>query len=224
MKPHIDLLVLDAHGVVLNTYWPRFLRSAARHTGEPVEQVLHRWHHAVRADAWLGRIGDSELWRRLLPAGGPHHDWPAMLEAGYTLGPAAPHLERWTACVPVWLLSNHRSHWLRPRLERFGLASCFEQVLVSDMIGAAKPDASAFDPLLRLRTRPEHILFVDDQIANVTAARRLGLQAVHVETGGAWVASVDSLLLLYEQWNKPEAGKSFRAERDAHLADPHTPG
>lgn len=194
MWPRIDLLVLDAHGVVLNAYWPRFLREVARLTHESAAEVLGRWHDGLRTDAWLGRISDDELWRRLIPADHAHHDWRAILEAGYTLGPAAPHLQRWRACVPIWLLSNHRTHWLLPRLKRLGVLEYFERILVSDTVGAAKPEPRAFDGLLEPDSRAQRVLFVDDQACNVTAARQRGISAIHAQPESGWVAAVNELL------------------------------
>jgi putative hydrolase of the HAD superfamily len=190
MRPRIDLLVLDAHGVVLNAYWPRFLHEVARLTHEPVEEVLRRWHDRVRTDAWLGRINDDELWKRLIPAHYGRRDWQAILEAGYTRGPAEPHLRRWSACVPVWLLSNHRTHWLLPRLKRFGVLEYFERILVSDTVGAAKPERNAFQVLLGQNSHAKRLLFVDDQACNVETARQLGLGSLHAQADGSWVAAV----------------------------------
>ena len=194
MKPRMDLLVLDAHGVVLNAYWPRFLCEIAQRTGEPVERVVDRWHVHVREDAWLGRINDEELWGRLVPACAGRHDWQAVLEAGYTLGPASAYLQRWTAHLPIWLLSNHRSHWLLPRLERFNLMGCFERILVSDAIGAAKPEPKAFDDILKYGPPSQRILFVDDQACNVAAARQRSIRALQTDAGRAWVDTVDNLI------------------------------
>ena len=35
---------------------------------------------------------------------------------------------------PIWLLTNHRTEWLLPRLERFCIADRFDRVLVSSAI------------------------------------------------------------------------------------------
>ena len=138
-SPRVDLLVLDAHGVVLNAYWPHFLGEIARCIGEPEHELTRRWHDTLREDAWCGRIDDEELWNRLTRARMNDAECRALLEAGYTLGPLAVHLNAWATRVPVWLLSNHRSHWLRPRLQRFGIYHLFQRVLVmqlpSDLAG-----------------------------------------------------------------------------------------
>ena len=192
--PRVELLVFDVHGVILNAYWPRFLREIARHTNEAAEQVIERWHRSVRADAWTGKIDDAELWRRLIPSAAPTSKWREALEAGYVPGPAAPHLRKWAARRPIWLLSNHRSDWLLPRLVRFDVNDCIDRVIVSDASGAAKPDPAAFHEILNGAISPRHILFVDDQARNVDVARDLGMTALRAEPEGDWIARVDDAL------------------------------
>ena len=122
-------------------------------------------------------------------------NWRALLEETYRLGPAALHLDELRAHAPLWLLSNHRSHWLEPRLRRFGLTGYFQRILVSDRIGQAKPEPGAFAPLLRSGYAPETILFLDDRERNIKAARTLGLNAILVGPDGAWLHEVRHALL-----------------------------
>jgi putative hydrolase of the HAD superfamily len=190
----IELFVLDAHGVVLNNPLPRFLDRLAERTGQERDAVRERWHRDLRTPAWTGRIGDEELWELLAGAEHATHDWRAVLERSYEPGPAAPYLARWSARVPLWLLSNHRSHWLEPRLRRFGLHRAFERILVSDRIGAAKPEAGAFAPILEHVRSPSSVLFLDDRMRNVEAARALGLRAVRLTEADAWLPAVDRRL------------------------------
>lgn len=186
IESRIELLVLDAHGVVLNAYWPSFLREVARRTHVQHEQIVHRWQNAVRADAWSGRIDDEELWQRLTGTQASSIDWRSILEAGYTYGPAAPHLQSWSKRVPIYLLSNHRSHWLLPRLDRFGLRGFFDRILISDSIGAVKPQAASFAPILDYAAGAGRVLFIDDQLCNVESARTAGIQALHSADADDW--------------------------------------
>ncbi len=179
-EPRVDLLVLDVHGVVLNKPLRPFLRELAERTRRSPEAVLRTWDRELREPAWTGVIEDDELWERLAPSNGDRRSaaaWRARLESLYELGPAAPYLDRWRALVPIWLLSNHRTHWLLPRLARFGLTDKFERVLVSDALRAAKPSPQAFEPVLRSGVDPRRVLFLDDQEHNVASARRRGLRA-----------------------------------------------
>ena len=191
--PGIDLIVLDAHGVVLNDPFARFLERLAAATGQSVVDVRRLWQDEIRTPAWLGQIDEPELWRRLTRGGDSGH-WRRTLEEAYRPGPAAPHLARWARCAPLWLLSNHTSEALRPRLDRLGLSKSFERILVSDALGAAKPDPASFAPIIERVADPECVLFVDDQMKNVAAAIGLGFTTIHASSGTDWLACVERRL------------------------------
>jgi len=78
------------------------------------------------------------------------------------------------------LLSNAWSG-LRPLLEvRLGILDAFDQVFISCELGMAKPDLRVYAHVVeKLGVRPEEAVFVDDYPANIEAAQRAGLQAVH---------------------------------------------
>jgi FMN phosphatase YigB (HAD superfamily) len=191
--PAIELLVLDGQGVVFNDPLAAFFDQLADAIGQDRGVVLARWRDEVRDRAWLGAVDDRAMWRAL--SGGDHRDWGACLEAAYAPGPAAPRLPAWAARAPMWLLTNHRSAWIEQRLERFGLRPWFSRVLVSDALGALKPQTAVFAPLLQHVRDPAAVLFVDDQQKNVTAAAALGLSAVLADSAGRWISDVDRRLM-----------------------------
>jgi len=192
-RPAIELLVLDGQGVVFNDPLAAFFDQLADATGQDRGAVLARWRDDVRERAWRGEIDDHAMWRALV--GDDHGDWGARLEAAYAPGPAAPRLPAWAAHGPVWLLTNHRTAWIEQRIERFGLRPWFARVLVSDALGALKPETSVFVPLLAHVRDPAAVLFVDDQEKNVTAAAALGLSAVLADPVGRWISDVDRRLV-----------------------------
>ena len=163
-----ELIVLDVHGVVFNNPLPYFLAELGELTGVGANRFKRRWRSTWRIPFWEGRISEAEMWAGIAP------DLDARclradLERRYRPGP-------WFDWVvahdgPIWLLSNHRSDWLLPRLERFGLADRFERVLVSDELGAAKPSPTAFAALV---DQPSMVFF-DDSRRNVEAAAALGI-------------------------------------------------
>lgn len=171
-------LVLDGQGVVFNRPLRAFLADVARHDGRSPDDVWELWRRELRAPFWEGSLSRAAMWGRLAP-GRDIGELEAELESRYGPGPLDA-LVRSVEDRPLWLFTNHRALWLRPRLVRFGLAGRFERVLISDEIGAAKPSASAFAHLLELAPA-DTLTFVDDSLRNVESARRVGIEAWHLD-------------------------------------------
>lgn len=190
--PQIQLLVLDGQGVVFTDPLAAFFDRVADATGQERDAVRARWRDEVRELAWRGAIEDDALWRAL--AGVDGREWGVLLEAAYGAGPATPRLATWAARVPIWLLTNHRTAWVERRLDRFGLRRWLSRVLVSDALGALKPELKVFAPILAHVRDPSTVLLVDDQEKNVMAAEALGLAALLADPAGRWITAVDQRL------------------------------
>jgi len=80
------------------------------------------------------------------------------------------------------VLSNSNVlHWTRV-IDDLRLGAAFEHHFVSHLTGRIKPDADAFQGVVEsLGCRPEDVLFLDDNILNVEAAKRFGMQAIRVQ-------------------------------------------
>ena len=58
----------------------------------------------------------------------------------------------------------------------------FDKVYLSHRIGKRKPNADAFEIILKENNLlPEHTLFIDDSIQHIEAANALGLQTIHMQ-------------------------------------------
>jgi putative hydrolase of the HAD superfamily len=176
------LIVLDVHGVVISNPFPGFLREIGERVGLGGDELLRRWRAYWRLPFWEGSITEAEMWDAVAP-GLDAAQLRSDLERRYQRGPWFEFVMQHDG--PMWLLSNHRTDWLMPRLDRFGLTGRFDCILVSDALGAAKPSPMAFAPL---RTRDDTVFF-DDSPCNVEAARALGIAAHLVEPIGPGRAS-----------------------------------
>lgn len=181
------LVVLDAHGVVFNRAFPTFVNGRARERNEDAAATWERWQRHLRLDFWEGRTTPEEMWGRLFPGDDPV-ELSAALARVYRPGPLFHHVI--STSDRAWLLSNHHSGWLLPQLRRFGLADRFERVLVSDVVGIAKPSPLVFD-MIRRDAGDTPVLLFDDSAANVAAARAAGLTAHQVSA---------------KEWNRPRSG------------------
>jgi epoxide hydrolase-like predicted phosphatase len=64
--------------------------------------------------------------------------------------------------------------------ERYQIADAFDLVVISAEEKIMKPDPELYlRAIERLKLEPAECIFIDDMIANVTAARNLGMKAIH---------------------------------------------
>jgi FMN phosphatase YigB (HAD superfamily) len=109
------------------------------------------------------------------------YGWNSILVAEIT--ETLSLVARASEAVPCYGFSNtnsaHVSHWetLCPNL-----SATLQEIFVSHRIGSRKPEAHSFLHVCeRIATPPEAVLFFDDSLINVEAARAVGMDAVLVE-------------------------------------------
>jgi glucose-1-phosphatase len=192
-----DALLFDLGGVVIDIDFRR---------------AIARWAEASSTDAALlqprlaglqARVSGGEVYRRHETGKLTDEAFFDSLRAALEIDIAdADLLDGWNAIfvgeifgisgllaaaaarLPLYAFSNsnpaHQAYFSR----RFASAlSHFKQVFVSSDVGLRKPDAEAFQFVIRAINVPaERILFFDDSAANVEGARACGLHAIHVTT------------------------------------------
>jgi glucose-1-phosphatase len=86
-----------------------------------------------------------------------------------------PHLAR---KYSLWLVSNtNRMHFSFIR-KRYPMMDNFQGYILSYELGVAKPDPAIFRHAVSMASaQPSEVLFVDDLLPNVEAARSLGIEA-----------------------------------------------
>ena len=154
----------------------------------PTEDLWRTWLHSPSVRAFeTGRIAGDEFARQLIDelqiqvdaqafldsfAGWPSEVYPGALELIDRIPP------RYVRAV---LSNSNAVHW--PRVtEDLGLGGLFHHYFVSHLTGRIKPDADAFEHVIgTLDCGAADILFLDDNLLNVEAARRVGLSAFVVQ-------------------------------------------
>lgn len=105
------------------------------------------------------------------------------------------------------LLSNALDD-LETILERWQVANLFDVVINSARVGVAKPNPHAFElAVAALGVQIRDIIFIDDKLRNVLAARAFGLPTVHFTTTTALIDELGSLGVL-----KPHERAMLREE------------
>lgn len=185
-----DALLFDLGRVVIDIDFSKVLACWAGHAGcspavlsKPFSQSetfrRHETGHASDAEffeALRGTLGigisDEQLlegWNSIFAG--------EMPDINALLARAAKRL-------PLYAFSNtnrpHVAHFSKPYADVLGH---FREIFLSCAIGLRKPDASAYDHVIKaIGVKAERIVFFDDLAENIEGARRQGLIAVHVTT------------------------------------------
>jgi len=100
----------------------------------------------------------------------------------------------------IFALSNWSAETYPHAEARFEFLQWFEYVALSGRLKLSKPQPEIFAHLLERIGQPAaECVFIDDSLANVEAARRLGIQALHFTAPESLRAQLQALSLLAPQ-------------------------
>jgi FMN phosphatase YigB (HAD superfamily) len=183
-----DALLFDLGRVVLDIDFNKTLACWAGHAGcEPAHLFGRFSYDEIYKRHETGEIDDAEFFAGLRTSLGIGlsdaqflEGWNAIF-AGEMPG-IAPLLARAAEHVPLYAFSNtnvaHAEHFSQAYASVLGH---FRKIFLSSTIGLRKPDAAAYDHVVKAIGVPaSRILFFDDLAENIEGARARGLTAVHV--------------------------------------------
>ena len=201
LAPQVDALIIDLDGVI--RHWdPGYASEVDARLGLPVGTIVAAGLEPERLDrvldgrllfeAWCDEIGELVAAEHDVAAQAVADAWAT---ATWQVDLAVIELvQAVRELVPVALLSNASSH-LQIDLDLCGILEEFDVVVGSAELGLAKPAPEAFRATAdKLGIAVERALFVDDTLANVEAARALGMRAERftgVEELRALLSSLD---------------------------------
>ena len=185
-----DALLFDLGRVVLDIDFNKTLACWATHAGCEPEQLVGRF---LRDDIYQrhekGEIDDAEFFAALRASLGIGisdaqflEGWNAIF-AGEMPG-IAPLLARAARRVPLYAFSNtNNAHVEHFSLAYAGVLGHFREMFLSSTIRLRKPEAAAYDHVVKaIGIPPQRIVFFDDLAENIEGARARGLTAVHVRS------------------------------------------
>jgi putative hydrolase of the HAD superfamily len=183
-----DALLFDLGRVVIDVDFTRVLACWAGHAGcEPSEIAARYAPDAAYFDHERGKISDEAFFDSLRRSLGIAITDEQFLEGWNStfvgeMDGIVPLLERASQHLPLYAFSNtNRAH-----VETFtkiyaDVLKPFRELYLSSTIGLRKPDAEAFDHVVKAMGVPaSRIVFFDDLAENIEGARARGLKAVHV--------------------------------------------
>jgi glucose-1-phosphatase len=196
-----DALLFDLGRVVLDIDFSKALSCWAAHADCAASDIAARF---VRDDAYrrheMGAMSDADYFESLRASLGIGISDAQLLEgwnaifAGEVPG-IAPLLTRAAERTPLYAFSNTN----RPHVEYFstayaGILGHFRELFLSSTIGLRKPDAAAYDHVIKAIGAPAgRIVFFDDLAENIEGARASGLTAIHVKSAADVASALEAL-------------------------------
>jgi glucose-1-phosphatase len=185
-----DALLFDLGRVVLDVDFNRSLACWAGHAGCEPAHLAGRFSAGEAYQRHeRGEISDAKFFASLRGSLGIDVTDAQFLEGWNAIfaGPMPeiePLLARAAQSLPLYAFSNtNRAHAAHFSKSYGGLLGHFRKMFLSSTIGLRKPEAAAYDHVVReIGVPAERIVFFDDLAENIEGARARGLTAVHVRS------------------------------------------
>ena len=180
----VGCILLDMGKVLFDFDFTSFGERMREFTGldlEPLRVAFTGGQLAIRYES--GLLSDMEFYTEVCRRAGCQVSWENFVDAWTSIfrqDPILPeHLIRALAHqADLWVISNTNHLHFEYLAGRYPFLGCFKGYVLSHEVGVLKPDARIFNTALeRAGVEAERALFVDDQAANVAAARELGIDS-----------------------------------------------
>jgi glucose-1-phosphatase len=196
-----DALLFDLGRVVFDIDFSKAIACWANHAGCQPSDIAGRFAaDDVLKQYESGKIGDAAYFAQLRAQLGVGISDAQLLEGWNAIFVGeipgiAPLLARAAERLPLYALSNtnppHIAHFSNAYAD---VLSHFRELYLSSRIGLLKPDAAAYDHVVKAIGLPaSRILFFDDLAENVDGARARGLNAVQVKSSADVAHALDAL-------------------------------
>lgn len=137
-----------------------------------LQQAVMKLDVEIGASASLDCV--REAWREYLEQAELHED--ASLEVLRTLRDMVESMS---------IVTDSDTSMVEPLLRRLQIEELFDTIVVSDSVGAYKPDPRIFlAAMARVKGRPERSVFVSDSIVDLEGASSVGMRAVWINRKG----------------------------------------
>lgn len=134
-------------------------------------------------EASLGRMDTDIFWQRMGVDPALENDYLAgnrLIEGTLEALAALKRRHGRLACLP-----NDVSSWSLKLRQRFGLESWIDRWFIGGDLGLRKPSAEIYRlAAARLGVRPQDVVFVDDRLRNLDAAKAIGFNTVLFDIRG----------------------------------------
>lgn len=190
MSKSINAIIFDLGGVLID--WnPRYVYRQIFKTEEEVEWFLENittldWNENQDAGYPIQKATEELIAK--------HPEWEPQIKAYYgrwleMLGDAIHdtvkimHDIKQSGRYKLYALTNWSAETFPHALQRFEFFKWFDGIVVSGEEKMRKPSPEFYQRLLdRYNLEPEETLFIDDNLRNIKAAEKMGINVIHFQS------------------------------------------
>lgn len=197
----LDAIFFDLGKVLVTFDWNIAIPRLAAQNGNDPERVKQFLAHPLHDAFERNEFGGDVFFRRgaeLVNFQGSPHEFQTYWNEIFDEIPSnVALLRRLAARLPVYALSNTNPWHAAYLEEKFDWMNLFKERFYSCTLGTRKPDPEIYlEALNRANLGPERVLFIDDRQENITGARELGIQTIHLPSPDLLAARLEQINIL----------------------------
>jgi len=199
----IQAIVMDLGGVILRTEDPTSRQKLEEKYNLSINELNKLVFHSEQATAsTIGLCSQEDIWQNVADTLSLSPKALDEFQRLFFEGDQIDHkllnfLKESRAGFKTALLSNAWLNVRRDLSEKFGVieGQTVDYFLISSELGVAKPDPRIYQILANtINCDYDEILFVDDFIENINAAKTLGIHTIHYRPGMNLINEIKSRL------------------------------
>jgi glucose-1-phosphatase len=179
----IKLITFDLGNVLVRVDHMEFCRRLAVLTQSTADKVFDYVFNSTLEPGYdTGRMTSEEFYQQIITQFKVSLEFERFARWWNSLFSPMPEMAevvvRLAQGYPLFLLSNTNALHFEYIQAHYPMLKYFSAFVLSYQVGSRKPEPGIYEHLLqRAGMAPEHILFIDDKMPFVAAARERGLQA-----------------------------------------------
>ena len=195
----LKAIVLDIGGVVLRTE-DRSARQALekKYNLPPGGADVLVFKSPIAAESTIGKVKPEKIWQNVADKLSLSPEVLIAFQQSFWQGDQIDHelinfLQSLRSRYTTAFLTNAWKDARETLAQHYSLfeGKTVDYLLISSELGVAKPDPKIFDILSKtINVRYDQILFVDDFIENIEAAKALGIHTIHYQQGMNLIALI----------------------------------
>jgi putative hydrolase of the HAD superfamily len=199
---NIDTVLFDFGGVIAEEGFKQGLTVIAKETGLDERTFIQTAFDTIYATGYvLGKVPESVFWNTLRQKTGVRRSDASLrseIFSRFILRDWMLDLVKKLKAnnIKVGILSD-QTDMLDKLDKKYDFFKLFDYIFNSYHMGKGKRDPSLFDDIVQaLKTEPDRVLFIDDDIGNVDRAKQKGWKGIQYVDRDGFIKDLKQMLLL----------------------------